>query len=102
MAGAYTEIGKEILDVGSRKAKLICTGNWKYGLENSKRVRMSDASFFKPNHEKITDVNVQDMRMHNNVMIPYINNGLNFRSKRKSHYATSNNHTSRFPDLNMS
>jgi hypothetical protein len=62
MAGSYSEIGKEILDVGSKKARLICTGNWKYGLENSNKVRMSDTSFFKPSMEKITDVNVQDLR----------------------------------------
>jgi hypothetical protein len=58
MAGSYTSIGKEILQVGSRKAKLICTGNWKYGLENSSKVRMSDTSFFKPGNEKVTDINV--------------------------------------------
>ena len=58
MAGSYTSIGKEILDVGSRKARLICTGNWKYGLENSNKLRMSDTSFFKPGMEKITDINV--------------------------------------------
>jgi len=42
------------------------------------------------------------MRMVDNKMIPFVNNGINFRKKRQSHFATSNVKTSRFPDLNMS
>ena len=58
MAGQYSEIGKQILDVGSKRAKLICTGNWEYDLEGTNKKRMSDASFWQPKMEKVTNVNV--------------------------------------------
>jgi len=36
LAGLLTEIGEQILLIGSQKAKFICTGNWKFKNQNQR------------------------------------------------------------------
>ena len=58
LAGRLTEIGEQILLIGSQKAKFICTGHWDQ-LEqiNPKGSRHSS---FRPSMEKITHFNAFD------------------------------------------
>ena len=51
LAGRLTEIGEQILLIGSQKAKFICTGNWEfkgYSRKNDKK------DLYKPSFEKVT------------------------------------------------
>jgi hypothetical protein len=58
LAGRLTEIGKQILLIGSQKAKFICTGQWDF--EYTKGQQTSTKSSFRPGNEKITNFNAFD------------------------------------------
>lgn len=54
LAGKLTEIGQQILKIGSQKAKFICTGNWEFKFARKDGVLPSSQST-RPNMKKITD-----------------------------------------------
>ena len=54
LAGKLTEIGPDIMKFGHKKAKLICTGNWKHNLETNPKWQASESSFYLPAKEKVT------------------------------------------------
>jgi hypothetical protein len=62
LAGRLTEIGEQILLIGSQKAKFICTGDWRneYARLNNKGKKNSAQSTFRPGFEKITKYNAFD------------------------------------------
>lgn len=57
LAGRLTEIGEQILLIGSQKAKFICTGQWDFEYTKDKK---SAQSTFRPGNEKITRFNAFD------------------------------------------
>jgi hypothetical protein len=76
LAGRLTEIGEQILLIGSQKAKFICTGNW--GSEISKQ-KGSAQSSERPGFRKITNFNAFDYAapkasksVSNNVKVPEV------------------------------
>ena len=60
LAGKLTEIGPEIMKIGHRKAKLICTGNWQHNLEGNPKWVESESSFYLPTKKKITNYDAQE------------------------------------------
>lgn len=59
LAGRLTEIGEQILLIGSQKAKFICTGNWDFKFPKREGQLSSAASSFRPGFEKITGFDAQ-------------------------------------------
>lgn len=62
LAGRLTEIGKQILEKGTKEAKLICTGNWDEMFVTNKskkggRGEMTESrdTFFRPCYKKVTE-----------------------------------------------
>lgn len=60
LAGRLTEIGEQILLIGSQKAKFICTGNWDFKFPKREGELSSAASSFRPGFEKITTFDAQN------------------------------------------
>lgn len=62
LAGRLTEIGEQILLIGSQKAKFICTGQWDFDFKkkNGDSKISSAKSTFRPGFEKITSFNAFD------------------------------------------
>mmetsp|Transcript_21855 Transcript_21855/g.33872 ORF Transcript_21855/g.33872 Transcript_21855/m.33872 type:complete len:186 (+) Transcript_21855:465-1022(+) len=58
LAGRLTEIGEQILLIGSQKAKFICTGNWEFKNDQKKNGKKSHLERdFGPGFEKVTSFN---------------------------------------------
>lgn len=60
LAGRMTEIGEQILKLGSSKAKNICTGNWDNLFVEGKRNGTSTS--FRPGNIKITEFDAQNYK----------------------------------------
>ena len=57
LAGRLTEIGEQILKIGSQKAKFICTGNWDNMFVEKKG---SSHSSYRPSFTKVTSFDAQN------------------------------------------